>query len=186
MERVRVLDAVQMVIDMAGYSPDVVTQPDKPTGPANRVADNSLAKQLSFWEPEVLFAHGLRRTWEWYVANKSPEQVREIFDFMLTGRAKPHRPPPAPRVGCHHVGGSAQRSRPFSHDDVTRHRDPRTHVRRPRGGPRVGGVRIDVLTWPAFFERLDDFLACGRGHVLHYLAADPTVVARANPATGIC
>jgi N-acetylglucosaminyldiphosphoundecaprenol N-acetyl-beta-D-mannosaminyltransferase len=45
----------------------------------------------------------------------------------------------------------------------------------------VGGVRIDVLTWPAFFERLDDFLACGRGHVLHYLAADPTVVARSEP-----
>src|SRR5262249_13188421 len=49
-------------------------------------------------------------------------------------------------------------------------------------GPRVGGVRIDVLTWPAFFDRLDAFLACGRGHVLHYLAADPTVVARSEPA----
>jgi N-acetylglucosaminyldiphosphoundecaprenol N-acetyl-beta-D-mannosaminyltransferase len=49
-------------------------------------------------------------------------------------------------------------------------------------GPRVGGVRIDVLTWPAFFDRLDAFLACGKGHVLHYLAADPTVVARGEPA----
>src|SRR2546426_1309468 len=88
MERVRVMDAVQMVIDMAGYSPQVVTQPDKPTGPYNRVADNSLAKQLLDWEPEVLFADGLRRTWDWYVANKDPEQVREIFDFMLTGRGK--------------------------------------------------------------------------------------------------
>ena len=88
MERVRVLDAVRMVIEMAGYSPEVVTQPDKPTGPYNRVADNSLAKQLLDWEPEVLFADGLRRTWEWYVANKDPEQVREIFDFMLTGRGK--------------------------------------------------------------------------------------------------
>jgi N-acetylglucosaminyldiphosphoundecaprenol N-acetyl-beta-D-mannosaminyltransferase len=48
-------------------------------------------------------------------------------------------------------------------------------------GPRVGGVRIDVLTWPSFFERLDAFLACGRGHVLHYLAADPTVMARGEP-----
>ena len=33
-------------------------------------------------------ADGLRRTWDWYVANKDPEQVREIFDFMLTGRGK--------------------------------------------------------------------------------------------------
>jgi N-acetylglucosaminyldiphosphoundecaprenol N-acetyl-beta-D-mannosaminyltransferase len=46
----------------------------------------------------------------------------------------------------------------------------------------VGGVRIDVLTWPSFLERLDAFLACGRGHVLHYLAADPTVMARGEPA----
>ncbi len=49
-------------------------------------------------------------------------------------------------------------------------------------GPRVGGVRIDVLTWATFFDRLDAFLACGRGHVLHYLAADPTVMARGEPA----
>ena len=57
--------------------------------------------------------------------------------------------------------------------------DPGHTCGAPSGdGPRVGGVRIDVLTWPAFFDRLDAFLACGRGHVLHYLAADPTVVAR--------
>ena len=46
----------------------------------------------------------------------------------------------------------------------------------------MGGVRIDVLTWPSFLERLDSFLACGRGHVLHFLAADPTVAARSRPA----
>jgi len=61
--------------------------------------------------------------------------------------------------------------------------EPRGHTcGAPGRGPRVGGVRIDVLTWPAFFERLDAFLTCGRGHVLHYLAADPTVVARSEPA----
>jgi len=37
------------------------------------------------------------------------------------------------------------------------------------------------MSWPSFFERLDSFLACGRGHVLHYLAADPTVTARSRP-----
>jgi nucleoside-diphosphate-sugar epimerase len=88
MERVRVLDAVKMVIDLAGYDPEVVTQPDKPTGPYNRVADNALARQLLGWGPEVLFEEGLRRTFEWYTANKDPGEVREIFDFMLTGRGK--------------------------------------------------------------------------------------------------
>jgi len=60
---------------------------------------------------------------------------------------------------------------------------PRPHTCiRPSDGPRVGGVRIDVLTWSSFVERLESFLACGRGHVLHYLAADPTVAARSEPA----
>ena len=53
---------------------------------------------------------------------------------------------------------------------------------RPSDGPRVGGVRIDALTRASFVDRLESFLACGRGHVLHYLAADPTVVARGEPA----
>ena len=52
----------------------------------------------------------------------------------------------------------------------------------PGVGPRVGGVRIDVLTWASFFDRLTELLACGRGHVLHYLAADPTVLARGEPS----
>ena len=61
-------------------------------------------------------------------------------------------------------------------------RSPAHTCIRPGDGPRVGGVRIDVLTWPSFLERLESFLACGRGHVLHYLAADPTVAARSQPA----
>ena len=88
MERVRVIDAVKMVCDLAGYSPDIQLQLDKPTGPMNRVADNSLAKRLMDWEPQTLFEDGLRKTWEWYVANKRPEDVEAILDFMLFGRGK--------------------------------------------------------------------------------------------------
>ena len=51
MERVRVIDAVKMVCDLAGYEPEIVTQPDKPTGPMNRVADNTLAKSCSTGSP---------------------------------------------------------------------------------------------------------------------------------------
>lgn len=86
MERVRVLDAVKLVIELADYEPKIELQPDKPTGPLNRVADNSLAKELLGWEPEVNFEEGLRRTFEWYFATKDPKQVAAIFDFMLTGR----------------------------------------------------------------------------------------------------
>ncbi|MBI3649241.1 MAG: NAD-dependent epimerase/dehydratase family protein [Actinobacteria bacterium] len=88
MERVRVIDAVHSVCEMAGHDPEIRLDPDKPTGPMNRVADNSLAKRLLDWEPQTLFAEGLRKTYDWYVANKRPEDVSAIFDFMLTGRGK--------------------------------------------------------------------------------------------------
>ncbi len=81
------------------------------------------------------------------------------------------------------VEGPGEHSRPAPSSSMTRDASSDGHTcGAPGQGPRVNGVRIDVLTWPAFFERLDAFLACGRGHVLHYLAADPTVVARGEPA----
>ena len=88
-ERIRVLDAVNMVCELAGYRPQIVLQPDMPTGPMNRVADNSLAKSVLGWEPRVLFAEGLRRTLEWYFSSKDPGEVSAIFDRMLTGRGQP-------------------------------------------------------------------------------------------------
>jgi N-acetylglucosaminyldiphosphoundecaprenol N-acetyl-beta-D-mannosaminyltransferase len=81
-------------------------------------------------------------------------------------------------------GGPGEHSRPApSFMTTTPSTDAKGHTcGAPGRGPRVNGVRIDVLTWPGFFDRLDAFLECGRGHVLHYLAADPTVVARGEPA----
>ncbi len=89
MERVRVLDAVEMVCQLAGYQPEIELQLDMPTGPMNRVADNSLAKELLSWEPAVPFADGLKRTYDWYVSTKDPDEVREILGYMLTERGTP-------------------------------------------------------------------------------------------------
>jgi UDP-glucose 4-epimerase len=86
MERIRVIDAVKMVCKLTGYDPEVVLQPEMPTGPMNRVADNSLARDLLGWEPRVNFEEGLRRTHEWYFQEKDPNEVAAIFDHMLTGR----------------------------------------------------------------------------------------------------
>jgi nucleoside-diphosphate-sugar epimerase len=57
-----------------------------PTGPLNRVADNSLARKLLGWEPKVMFRDGIRRTIDWYFATKNREQVKAILDRMLTER----------------------------------------------------------------------------------------------------
>ena len=64
-ERVRVPDAVQMAMDLTGHHARIVTKPEMPTGPLNRVASNALARKLLGWEPKVPFREGLRRTWEW-------------------------------------------------------------------------------------------------------------------------
>jgi nucleoside-diphosphate-sugar epimerase len=86
MERVRVIDAVKMVLEYTGHKAKIKLQPDMPTGPLNRVADNSLAKKLLGWEPQVPFREGLKRTIDWYFATKDREQVQKILDRMLTER----------------------------------------------------------------------------------------------------
>jgi nucleoside-diphosphate-sugar epimerase len=86
MERVRVIDAVKMVLEYTGHNAEIKLRPDMPTGPLNRVADNSLAKKLLDWEPQVSFREGLKRTIDWYFATKDREQVRKILDRMLTER----------------------------------------------------------------------------------------------------
>jgi UDP-glucose 4-epimerase len=80
MERIRVLDAVEMVLQMVGHQAKIVTQPDMPTGPLNRIADNSLAKRLLNWEPKVPFREGLKRTIEWYFATKDRDEIRRMLE----------------------------------------------------------------------------------------------------------
>jgi len=86
MERIRVRDAVEEVLRYTGHKARVVTRPDMPTGPLNRVAENRLARQLLGWEPKVPFSEGLHRTIDWYFASKERERVRPILARMLTER----------------------------------------------------------------------------------------------------
>jgi len=85
-ERVRVMDAVKLVCEYTGHKPEIKLRLDMPTGPLNRVADNSLAKKRLGWEPEVRFGEGLRRTVEWYYKTKDRDQVKAILNRMLTER----------------------------------------------------------------------------------------------------
>jgi nucleoside-diphosphate-sugar epimerase len=57
-----------------------------PTGPLNRVADNSLAKQLLGWEPQMKFMDGLHQTIDWYYATKNRVEVAETLELALTAR----------------------------------------------------------------------------------------------------
>ena len=86
MERVRVIDAARLVLEYAGLKAEIKLLPHMPTGPANRVADNSLGKKLLGFEPQVPFREGLRRTMDWYFATKHKEQVKDVLENMLTAR----------------------------------------------------------------------------------------------------
>ena len=80
MERTRVLDAVHEVLRYAGKDLEIQLQPEMPTGPMNRVADNTRARELLGWQPEVSFFDGLHRTIDWYFAEKDPDEVREVLE----------------------------------------------------------------------------------------------------------
>ena len=86
MERIKVIDAVHEILRTFGRKPRIQLQPDMPTGPLNRVADNSLAKKLLGWTPQTMFHEGLHRTIEWYVATKRQGEVADQLDAILTER----------------------------------------------------------------------------------------------------
>ena len=85
-ERTRVIDAVQEVLEYSSHSAEVELHPEMPTGPMNRVADNSLAKELLDWEPQVRFVDGLRSTLDWYFATKNREKIAATLEHRLTER----------------------------------------------------------------------------------------------------
>jgi nucleoside-diphosphate-sugar epimerase len=86
MERIRVIDAVHHVLNYTGRKPQIELQPDMPTGPLNRVADNALSQRVLGWRPEVPFKDGLRRTIDWYFATKDRDEVARSLDSWLTTR----------------------------------------------------------------------------------------------------
>lgn len=86
MERTRVRDAVREVLRYSGHHAKVEFHPEMPTGPVNRVADNSLAKSLLGWEPKVKFVDGLHRTMDWYFSTKDKKQVEAALESRLTER----------------------------------------------------------------------------------------------------
>ncbi len=85
-DRIRVIDAARMVQDYTGHNVDIRFLSDMPTGPLNRVADNSLALKLLNWEPRVSFKDGLARTIDWYFSTKNKEQVETSIEKTLTER----------------------------------------------------------------------------------------------------
>jgi nucleoside-diphosphate-sugar epimerase len=86
MERTRVIDAAKYAIELGSYNPQIEFLLDKPVGPVNRVADNSLARKLLGWEPKIKFLDGVKNTYGWYVKNKDLHIIKETLEQKLSER----------------------------------------------------------------------------------------------------
>jgi len=86
MERIKVIDAAKEVLRYMGRQATFELHPEMPTGPLNRVADNSLAKKLLGWEPQVMFMDGLHCTIDWYLKTKKQTDVAKELQAVLTER----------------------------------------------------------------------------------------------------
>jgi nucleoside-diphosphate-sugar epimerase len=86
MERMRVIDAAREVLRYTGHDAEIELHPEMPTGPLNRVADNSLARLLLGWEPKVMFMDGLHETIDWYFGEKDRDAIASNLAVRLTER----------------------------------------------------------------------------------------------------
>jgi GDP-L-fucose synthase len=74
---ISIKDLVEMIVKMTGFTGKLVWQTDKPNGQPRRGLDVSRAKEYFGWSAQVPFEEGLRRTIEWFKANKSLVESRE-------------------------------------------------------------------------------------------------------------
>ena len=86
MERIKVKECAQQVIETLNPSASIKLLTDKPTGPLNRVASNKLAKKLLGWSPGTKFLDGLQKTIDWYIDSKSTEQAKIDLAKKVVGR----------------------------------------------------------------------------------------------------
>ena len=85
-ERIKVIDAVKEILRYTGQKVEIKLLEHMPTGPMNRVADNSLAKKLLGWEPKIKFMDGLHKTIDWYFSTKNRDEISKKLTQMLTAR----------------------------------------------------------------------------------------------------
>lgn len=86
MERTRVIECAEEVLRYTKHDAPIELHPEMPTGPLNRVADNSLAKMLMGWEPKIKFMDGLHQTIDWYFETKDREAIASSLATRLTER----------------------------------------------------------------------------------------------------
>jgi len=82
--RIKVFEMVDLVLKFTKHKPKkIFFKKNMPTGPQNRVADISLAKNFLGWQPKNNFEKGLEKTIDWYFKNKNPEYIKKNLKKLL-------------------------------------------------------------------------------------------------------
>lgn len=79
-DRITVKEMVETVWRTMDFKPKKVKFVEMPTGPLNRVADNSLARKMLDWRPRYSFSKGLKRTIDWYVSYRNKKQAKNNLE----------------------------------------------------------------------------------------------------------
>ncbi len=68
---ISIKDLAEMIVRLTGFQGRLTWQTDKPNGQPRRGLDVSRARQYFGWQAQVPFEAGMRRTIEWFMANRS-------------------------------------------------------------------------------------------------------------------
>lgn len=71
-------DLVELIVEAVGFDGAIEWDHSKPDGQPRRCVDPSRAKEFFGFEAQIPFDEGLRRTVEWYVANREAAEARAI------------------------------------------------------------------------------------------------------------
>ena len=71
---ISIRDLSEMIVRLTGFEGRLVWQTDKPNGQPRRGLDVTRAREYFGWSAQVPFEEGMRRTIEWYKANR--EKIR--------------------------------------------------------------------------------------------------------------
>lgn len=67
-----IAELARLVADVVGYSGAIAWDPSKPDGTPRKVLDVSRITDLG-WRPQFSLREGIRKTYEWYVTQQTPE-----------------------------------------------------------------------------------------------------------------
>ena len=69
-QEITILELAQMMKKVTGFQGEIVMDASKPDGTPRKLTDISKLKEMG-WEPKICLEEGLKRTYEWYKANKA-------------------------------------------------------------------------------------------------------------------